>query len=79
MKTSWLSRLAVLILTGILGACSSTSRSLEDSSPSDTRVDSPVMKEASVDLAATPRPGTLLWMVTLPIDPGHQAGVIYSR
>ena len=50
MKTSWSIRLTVLVLAGVLGACSSTGDSPKDSSPTDTRVDSPVMKEASIDL-----------------------------
>ena len=50
MKTSWSIRLTVMVLAGVLGACSSTSGPLKDSSPTDTRVDSSVMKEASVDL-----------------------------
>ena len=50
MKTSWSIRLTALVLAGVLSACSSTSDSPKDSSPTDIRVDSPVMKEASVDL-----------------------------
>ena len=52
MKISGPGRLSVLVLAGILGACSSTGDSPKDSSPIDTRVDSPVMmKEASIDLS----------------------------